>query len=89
MEEKLPLKFGFVLSTDEEVGSESLHAFLNSHPQLKADIVLDVDVAGDITKIITKCKNPVIVKLIANNDFDFFRRFCFDNFKICGKIDCR
>ena len=66
MENKLSLKFGFILSTDEEVGSASLEAFLKENPNLKSDIVLDNDVGGDITKIITRCKNPVYVKLKAS-----------------------
>ena len=65
IKEKLPLKFGFILSTDEETGSKSLETFLKQNPNLKTDIVLDNDVAGDITKIITKCKNPVYVELTA------------------------
>ncbi|MBO4294264.1 MAG: M20 family metallopeptidase [Alphaproteobacteria bacterium] len=64
-EEKLPIKFGFILSTDEEVGSKSLEAFLKKRPDLKADIVLDNDVGGDITKIVARCKNPVFVRLKA------------------------
>lgn len=63
--EKLPLKFGFILSTDEETGSKGLEAFLEERPLLKADIVLDNDVGGDITKIIARCKNPVFVRLHA------------------------
>lgn len=62
---KLPLKFGVILSTDEEKGSLSTESFLKAYPQIKAKIVLDNDVGGDITKIISKCKNPVFVKLIA------------------------
>lgn len=62
---KLPLKFGVVLSTDEEKGSKSTESFLDTYSQIKANIVLDNDVGGDITKIVTKCKNPVFVKLIA------------------------
>ncbi|MBQ9034727.1 MAG: M20 family metallopeptidase [Alphaproteobacteria bacterium] len=62
---KLPLKFGVILSTDEEKGSKSTDSFLTAYPQIKAKIVLDNDVGGDITKIVTKCKNPVFVKLIA------------------------
>lgn len=64
-QKKLDLKFGFVLSTDEEKGSASLEAFLKKNPDLKADIVLDNDVGGDVTKIITRCKNPVYVRLKA------------------------
>ena len=64
-EHKLPLKFGVVLSTDEEKGSKSTESFLAAYPEIKSKIVLDNDVGGDITKIVTKCKNPVFVKLIA------------------------
>ena len=66
IKEKLPLKFGVLLSSDEEKGSFGLAAFLREYPNLKSKIVLDVDVAGDITKIIVKCKNPVFVKLISH-----------------------
>ena len=65
VDSNLPVKFGVLLSTDEEKGSFGLNAFLKKYPQLSSKIVLDVDVAGDITKIITKCKNPVFVKIIA------------------------
>ena len=65
IKEKLPIKFGFVLSTDEETGSRSLEEFLKQNPNLKADIVLDNDVGGDVSKIVSKCKNPVFVRLKA------------------------
>jgi len=65
IENELPLKFGVLLSTDEEKGSFGLAGFLKNYPQLAAKIVLDVDVAGDITKIVAKCKNPVFVKIVA------------------------
>ncbi|HCU58395.1 MAG TPA: hypothetical protein DIC64_00245 [Alphaproteobacteria bacterium] len=65
MKEKLPLKFGFILSTDEEEGSASLEAFLKKHAALKSGIVLDNDVGGDIYKIVARCKNPVYVELKA------------------------
>jgi len=65
LEHKLPLKFAIVLSTDEEKGSKSTHAFLEKFPHLNAEVVLDNDVGGDITKIINKCKNPVFVKVFA------------------------
>lgn len=60
---KFNLKFGIVLSTDEETGSKSTKEFLKTFPEINAQIVLDNDVGGDITKIITRCKNPVFVKL--------------------------
>lgn len=65
LENHLPVKFAVILSTDEEQGSKSTHAFLARYPDLGADVVLDNDVGGDITKIINKCKNPVFVKLEA------------------------
>lgn len=65
LKEKLPLKFAVILSTDEEKGSKSTHAFMNAHAELKSKIVLDNDVGGDILRIVSKCKNPVFVKIIA------------------------
>lgn len=65
LKNKLPLKFAVILSTDEEKGSKSTHAFMEAHPNLKAKIVLDNDVGGDINKIVSKCKNPVFVKVMA------------------------
>lgn len=65
IKEKLPLKFGVILSTDEEKGSKSTHAFMEAHPDLRAEIVLDNDVGGDILKLVSKCKNPVFVKIVA------------------------
>lgn len=62
---KLPVKFGVILSSDEEKGSKSTESFMEAYPQISAKIVLDNDVGGDITKIVSKCKNPVFVKLIA------------------------
>ena len=65
LKNKLSLKFAVILSTDEEKGSKSTHAFMEAHPNLKAKIVLDNDVGGDINKIVSKCKNPVFVKIMA------------------------
>lgn len=65
LQNNLPLKFAVILSTDEEKGSAGTHAFMAAHPKISAKIVLDNDVGGDITKIVTKCKNPVFVKIIA------------------------
>lgn len=61
----LNLKFGFVLSTDEETGSKSTKAFLEKYSDISAKIVLDNDVGGDISKIVARCKNPVFVKIIS------------------------
>lgn len=63
IKEKLPLKFGVLLSSDEEKGSFGLEAFLAENPDLKSKVVFDVDVAGDIGKIVARCKSPVFVKL--------------------------
>jgi len=65
LQNNLNLNFGIILSTDEEKGSASTHAFMKAHPQIGAKIVLDNDVGGDILKIVSKCKNPVFVKIIA------------------------
>ena len=65
LKRKLPLNFGVILSTDEEKGSKGTEAFLAAHPKISAEIVLDNDVGGDIQKIVSKCKNPVFVKIIS------------------------
>ncbi|MBE6467175.1 MAG: M20 family metallopeptidase [Alphaproteobacteria bacterium] len=65
IENKLPIKFGVLLSSDEEKGSKGTKAFLEKYAKIKADVVLDNDVGGDVTKIIAKCKNPVFVKIKA------------------------
>lgn len=62
---QLPIKFGVLLSSDEEKGSFGLDAFLKDNPDLKSKIVFDVDVAGDIGKMVVRCKSPVFVKLTA------------------------
>lgn len=65
LQNNLNLKFGIILSSDEEKGSKGTRAFLEANPNLKAKIVLDNDVGGDIQEIITKCKNPVFVKVLS------------------------
>lgn len=65
LEHKPAVKFGVILSTDEEQGSKSTHAFMARYPELNAGVVLDNDVGGDIGVIINKCKNPVFVRLTA------------------------
>lgn len=65
LKNKLPINFGVILSSDEEKGSHGTHAFLEANPKLNTKIVLDNDVGGDIQKIVTKCKNPVFVKIIS------------------------
>lgn len=65
LKNKLNLKFGVILSSDEEKGSKSTHAFMEAHPDMRAKIVLDNDVGGDIRRIVSKCKNPVFVEIIA------------------------
>ena len=62
---KPAVKFGVILSTDEEQGSKSTHAFMARYPELNVGVVLDNDVGGDIGVIINKCKNPVFVRLTA------------------------
>ena len=64
LEHKPAVKFGVILSTDEEQGSK-LHAFMARYPELNVGVVLDNDVGGDIGVIINKCKNPVFVRLTA------------------------
>ncbi len=66
LKNKLSLKFGVILSSDEEKGSQGLEAFLDAHPEIKSEIVLDNDVGGNIFEIILKCKNPVFVKIMAH-----------------------
>ena len=58
LEHKPAVKFGVILSTDEEQGSKSTHAFMARYPELNVGVVLDNDVGGDIGVIINKCKNP-------------------------------
>ncbi|MCQ2740837.1 MAG: M20 family metallopeptidase [Alphaproteobacteria bacterium] len=66
IENKLPINFGIILSSDEEKGSKGTKEFLKKYAKIKAGVVLDNDVGGDITKIIAKCKNPVFVKIKAS-----------------------
>lgn len=65
LKNKLAINFGVILSSDEEKGSVGTHAFLAANPKLNTKIVLDNDVGGDIQRIVTKCKNPVFVKIIS------------------------
>ena len=65
LKEKLPLSVAIVLETDEETGSSGMQNFVKTHPDFIPKVVLDVDVGGDITKIIDKCKRPVFVELKA------------------------
>lgn len=66
LKNNLNLKFGVILSSDEEKGSKGTEAFMESHPTLKSKIVLDNDVGGNILRIVNKCKNPVFVKIESN-----------------------
>lgn len=63
LQNKLHIKFGVILSSDEEKGSKGTEAFLEAHPNMKSKIVLDNDVGGNILRIVSKCKNPVFVKI--------------------------
>ena len=56
LQNNLPIKFGVILSSDEEKGSHGTEAVMQQNPNLRAKIVLDNDVGGDISKIILKCK---------------------------------
>ncbi len=68
IEKGLDIKFGIILSSDEEKGSKSTDAFLERYKNISAKVVLDNDVGGDIGVIINKCKNPVFVKLRATGE---------------------
>lgn len=65
LDNDLDIKFGVLLSSDEEKGSKGTKAFLSAYPEMSANVVLDNDVGGHICTIINKCKNPVFIKLIA------------------------
>ena len=64
LEHKPAVKFGVILSTDEEQGSKSTHAFMARYPELNVGVVLDNDV-GDIGVISTNAKTRVFVRLTA------------------------
>jgi succinyl-diaminopimelate desuccinylase len=64
LENNLDLSYAIVLSTDEEKGGYGSEAFVEKE-NIDAKIVLDNDVGGDITSIVSKCKNPVFVRIIA------------------------
>lgn len=63
LDNNLNIKFGIILSSDEEKGSKGTEAFMKEHANLKTKIVLDNDVGGNILRIVNKCKNPVFVKI--------------------------
>ena len=65
LNEKLPLSMAILLETDEEVGSSCMRHFVATHPNFIPKVVLDVDVGGDISKIIDKCKRAVFLRLTA------------------------
>ena len=65
LEHKSAVKFGVILSTDEEQGSKNTARVYGALSGLNAGVVLDNDVGGDIGVIINKCKNPVFVRLTA------------------------
>ncbi len=65
LQEKLPLSMAILLETDEEIGSSCMRHFVATHPNFIPKIVLDVDVGGDISKIIDKCKRAVFLRLTA------------------------
>ena len=59
LEHKLAVKFGVILSTDEEQGSKSTHAFMARYPELNVGAVLDNDVGGDIGVIYQQMQTGV------------------------------
>lgn len=65
LENNLPLSFAIVLETDEEVGSRGMQHFIQTHPDFIPRVVLDIDVGGDITRIIDACKGAVFATLTA------------------------
>ena len=65
LEHKPAVKFGVILSTDEEQGSKKHARVYGALSGLNVGVVLDNDVGGDIGVIINKCKNPVFVRLTA------------------------
>lgn len=64
IDNKLPLKMGILITTDEETTSNGIKAF-KKFENIKSKIVLDVD-AGNLTTIIEKYKHSVGIKLTAN-----------------------
>ena len=64
LKNNLNIKFGIILSSDEEKGSHGTHSFLEAHSDLNAKIVLDNDVGGSVYRIINACKNPVFIKIM-------------------------
>lgn len=65
IERNLPLSLAIVLETDEETGSQGMQHFIQTHPDFIPKVVLDIDVGGDKTKIIDKCKSAIFVDLTA------------------------
>lgn len=63
IEQKLPIKAGVLITTDEETTSTGIKT-LAARDMINAKIVMDVD-AGSLNTIIDKYKHPVSVKLTA------------------------
>ncbi len=58
----LPLNYGVLIVSDEETASNSIKLFLKHNPEIKIDVLLDVD-GGDLKEIIYRYKHPVTVKV--------------------------
>jgi len=67
LENNLGVKFGIIITTDEETSATGA-TYLAKNSNITAKILLDVDVADDIGIIVTKCKNVQIVELIAEGE---------------------
>lgn len=64
VENRLPIKYGILLTTDEETTSNGIKEFVKNE-NLCPEVVLDCD-AGNLSTIIEKYKHSVGVKLTAN-----------------------
>ncbi len=57
----LPINYGVLIVSDEETNSNSIKLFLKQNPNIKVDVLLDVD-GGSLNNIIYKYKHPVTIK---------------------------
>ncbi len=64
IENKLNVKFGIIITTDEETDATGA-TYLADNAGITAKILLDVDVGEDIGNIITRCKNVQIAEVLA------------------------
>ena len=56
--------FAIILTTDEETKATGAK-YLTDKTKIKIKTILDVDVAGNISEIVTRCKCPLFIKLVA------------------------